>query len=62
MKELAILCVDDEDIVLKILKQELTHALRSNKYIIETDEGRILIKSEVGQGMESTVCLPAKGE
>ena len=62
MKELVILCVDDEDIVLKSLKRELNHALRSDKYIIETDEGRILVKSEIGQGTVFTVRLPAKGE
>jgi two-component system sensor histidine kinase/response regulator len=39
MKELVILCVDDEEIVLKSLKRELNHTLRSNKYIIETANG-----------------------
>jgi hypothetical protein len=48
MKELVILCVDDEDIVLKSLRRELNHTLRSNRYIAETNEGRILFKSEVG--------------
>lgn len=62
MKELVILCVDDEDIVLKSLKRELNHTLRSNKYISETDGSRILVKSGFGQGTRFTVHLPAKGE
>jgi signal transduction histidine kinase len=62
MKGLVILCVDDKDIVLKISKQESEHTLRSNKYIIKINGGRILVKSEVGQGMMFSVRLPAKGE
>jgi len=38
MKELVILCVDDEDIVLKSLKRELNHTL-GKKYLVETASG-----------------------
>lgn len=38
MKELVILCVDDEDIVLKSLQRELNHTL-GKKYLIETASG-----------------------